>query len=293
MRTSYVLKRQPGMPVLGHLARPLLVLCMLASCTAPAITPVQEDRVVRTHSAGLPRISWDGAESVSLSTYKWMGGPILDSGGVSSNTAPVRVSIVEQRQPPAVSVTHLHETEFVFALDGASVLDWQGRFPEVTIGAGAAAGIDVTGAQVTAASPFRGPHTHRNDTPRVVRWYAIRLIGAGPSGPLELFPESRTLYVSPSFAPDAIASGHVGELRLLTMSQGSQTPRHRPTFRMVAFVLAGIVDAQRDSGSTRLNPGEGLSVGKDEIVSFAARGEISRLLVFFVSASGQFQEDLD
>lgn len=268
-------------------ARPSLVLTLLLAVLAgcqQTFTPAPTEQVVRSYAAGVPLISWKGAESRSLATYKWMGAPTLQSGGAAAAAnADVHLAIIEQIQPVGAEITHEHESEFVFALDGATTVDWQGRFPALTVAAGSAEPV----------SPFRGPHTHRNDTARSARWYAVRLLGGTTLQPTDLFPDSRLVYLSPPAPTAAIAVGHVGELRLLTISPGETTPLHRPTLFMVAFVLEGNVRVETESGRSDLTSGSGVLVNQAVPVRFAATASAARMLVYFASASGEpFQEDL-
>ncbi|MDQ2915401.1 MAG: hypothetical protein M3T56_19415 [Chloroflexota bacterium] len=188
------------------------------------------------------------------------------------------MSIVEHLQPAVSSVMHLHESEFVYALEGPSTLEYTAPngLQHAVVSPGSAA-ID---------SPLGGAHVHRNDTSGPVRWYGIRFIGPS-SPPAELFASSRIVYLSPPIAPAAIASGHIADLRLLTMTAGSQTPSQRPTFLIVAFVLSGSVDLVRGAAHTRLAAGEGMVIQPPDVVKMVAGNEETRLLTIFAAASGR------
>ena len=250
----------------------LIFLAITLACSVPS----QSAAVVREYVVGVPGIAWPGVESRELSSYKLMGGPTQDAQGMTSVTAPFQLSVVEQEQLPGATVTHLHESELAYGLTGTTTLAASNGAPPLSIASG-------TGAM---NSPFQGAHAHRNETAAVARWYGIRLVGTSSLAPT-LPPTSRVIYLSPPIAPGAIASGHVADLRLLTMAAGSQTPLLRPTFLSVAFVLTGAVEVVRGTTRTRLAVGEVLLIQEPDVVRFVAGTEGTRLLTVFVAAGGK------
>lgn len=263
---------------------PVMSLLFFFSACAPASpsTPSGTAPIVREFRAGISPIAWPGAESRSLASDKFQGGPSQDAQGFTNFTAAARLSIVEQLQPAGASVSHRHESEFIYGLDGSTTVEWSIANNHH---------LDVVGPGVASSdTAFASEHTHRNGTAAAVRWYGIRFIGPSSLAP-ETFPSSRTVYLSPPIEPGPIAAGHVAELRLLTMTAGAQTPRQRPTFVMVVYVLAGTVDAVRDAAATRLASGEGALVQFPQVVRFVAGADGARMLIFYANAdSSMFVE---